>query len=94
MVHIAGFPVQIGSKYRQRCAWCDVVLIDGDLSCEATAPSDHPHAACPRHYDLGALVEVTQNGACTMFAVVPHEDGAKLPLNSCSVVVPKMRMVQ
>ena len=92
IIHIAGFPVQIGSKYRQRCAWCGAVLIDGDMSCEMVATSDGRRTHGPSKYELGALVDVTINGSVTGSAVVAHEDGAQLPANAC-VGPPKLRVV-
>ena len=88
-IHTAGFPVQIGAKYRQRCAWCDAILIDGDLSQEMVPEGTKPGLF---KYETGALVEVTVNGAVTGSAVVPHEDGAQLPANAC-VGPPKLRVV-
>ena len=32
VVHIAGNDVQVGSRLRQRCAWCGAVLVDYDLA--------------------------------------------------------------
>lgn len=91
-IHIAGFPVQIGSKYRQRCAWCDFILIDGDMAHEMVATSDGKPSRGPGKYEMGALVDVIVVGACTQTAVVPHEDGAQLPANAC-VGPPKLRVV-
>lgn len=88
-IHIAGFPVQIGSKYRQRCAWCDAILIDGDLSLEMVPDGQ---TGGPGKYESGALVEVQKDGPCTVSAIVPHEDGTELPANAC-VGPPKLRAV-
>lgn len=90
VIHIAGFPVQIGPKYRQRCAWCDVILIDGDVSREMVSVGDG--ARGPSKYEVGALVEVTRNGPMIQTVVVQHEDGAQLPANAC-VGPPKLRAV-
>ena len=88
-IHIAGFPVQIGPKYRQRCAWCEAILIDGDLSREMVPEGQERGQS---KYEPGALVEVTKDGPCTMSAVVAHEDGTELPANAC-VGPPKLRAV-
>lgn len=91
-IHIAGFPVQIGSKYRQRCAWCGAILIDGDMSQEMVSTGDGASPSGPGKYEMGALVEVYTAGAMTQTAVVAHEDGTQLPANAC-VGPPKLRVV-
>jgi hypothetical protein len=88
-IHIAGFPVQIGPKYRQRCAWCETILIDGDLSREMV-PEGQSHG--PSKYESGTLVEVHKDGPCTQSAAVPHKDGDPLPANAC-IGPPKLRAV-
>ena len=92
-IHIAGFPVQIGSKYRQqyrqRCAWCETILVDGDRSHEMVTTSGSEWSWA---YEVGVLVEVHVDGPVTGSAVVPHEDGAQLPANAC-VGPPKLRIV-
>lgn len=91
-IHIAGFPVQIGSKYRQRCAWCEEILIDGDMAHEMVATSNGAEPTGPGKYECGALVEVHKDGPVTGTAVVPHTDGDLLPANAC-IGPPKLRVV-
>lgn len=82
VVHIAGHPVQIGSLYRQRCAWCGAILIDGDAASEMASTSDgQPHT--PSKWERGALVEVSSWGATTHQSLVAHQDGRQLPDNAC-----------
>ena len=87
-VHIAGLPVQIGSKYRQRCAWCEVILIDGDMAEEMIPEGQKPSG--PVMYELNALIDVDKNGFVTQSLVLPPCD--KLPPNAC-IGPPKLRVV-
>lgn len=89
VTHIAGFPVQIGTKYRQRCAWCEAVLVDGDLAQEMVAAGSTGEY---RPFEIGALVDVAREGPVTRTMVVPHVDGEQLPANAC-VGPPKLRLV-
>jgi hypothetical protein len=96
-IHIAGFPVRVGSLYRQRCAWCEVVLIDGDTSCEAVAPSDDGAAQVARSllfWETGGLVEVISGGGVTQTTIVPHTDGDPLPALSCPFPPRKLEVVR
>jgi hypothetical protein len=85
-IHIAGFPVQIGTKYRQRCAWCEVVLLDGDGANEMVAPGSDP---VQRFWELGALVAVEGNGSWTV-----KDEGERLPTECCGSQRPKLRAVE
>lgn len=31
-VHVAGVPIEVRSRVRQRCAWCGLAIIDRELS--------------------------------------------------------------
>lgn len=90
VVHIAGPDVTIGSRLRQRCAWCGEVLWDHDLDRIAVPVDqlDDDGGFCPPLMLPGALVLVDGN----MKAVVPHEDGAQLPDNACDRLPPANAM--
>lgn len=89
-VHIAGLDIQIGPLLRQRCAWCDTVLVDYDLTCTASPCGDpcknfgcRPENHRPATWPVSQLVEV--DGAWPrVTALVPHIDGDPLPDNACS----------
>lgn len=91
VIHIAGMPVQVGSEYRQRCAWCGEIIVDGDLAREMVAPGSERHG--PGYFGLNELVEVVKNGGFTGTAVIPHEDGASVPRNCCAAAPLKLSVV-
>ena len=90
IIHIAGHGVQIGTKYRQRCAWCEYVLIDGDLSCEMVAPGCDPTG--PRYFELCSLVEVITDGNVRSTTIVAHS-GEDLPPGTCAAPPRKLELV-
>jgi hypothetical protein len=55
-VHIAGIRVMVGSRVRQRCAWCGAVLDDVDLDLVAV-PVDQPDCGVPE-WRVGSLVAI------------------------------------
>lgn len=85
-IHIAGLGVRIGDLVRQRCAWCDAILIDLDLGsiAIALAPGQerepwHKHVFAPNE-----LVEVTEvEGVRGAMRIPPPLDN-KLPLRCCA----------
>lgn len=79
ITHIAGIAVQVGSRLRQRCAWCGATLVDYDLERIAVPEGQDP---TPGTWAADELVEV--DGPASF--VVPHEDGADLPPNACAVI--------
>jgi len=80
IVHIAGFPIRVGTHVRQRCAWCPHVLIDANEANVAVYPAPKPGEQLITTYQLGALVEVGPG----FTALRQHEDGAQLPPESCA----------
>ena len=81
VIHVAGFPVRVGSECKQVCAWCGLVLADLDYRSTAqpagqTGDPWHP-------FEMGALVDVQKDGPRTLSAVVPHEDGKPMPAGFC-----------
>ena len=76
-IHIAGFPVRVGNRKRQRCAWCGEVLMDYDLANVLVAPGSRDPE--PAHFELGALVAVDGPGSW----IVPHADGDRMPAGWC-----------
>ncbi len=87
-VHIAGFPVRVGSRLRQLCAWCGEQLIDLDLDCIAVAPGSSVGA--PGTWETNALVAV--DGPVSW--VVQPEDGDKLPRECCAKGPVKLTLVE
>lgn len=84
-IHIAGFPVRVGNDFRQRCAWCGVVLIEYDYTRIAwTLPADGSPGEPPGGVEIGLLFAV--DGNCSY--IVQHEDGAKLPREWCGHNLP------
>ncbi len=82
-VHIAGADVLIGERWlRQRCSWCGAKLLDYDLAMIATPVGQDP---TPATWPIGGLVRVEGNGP-TVYSVVDHEDGDRLPADSCVTV--------
>jgi len=75
VIHIASIPVQVGTKLRQRCAWCDAILIDVDLSCMMSTSSEPYKCWSPL-----SLVAVDGNGKWVV-KCEPEED---LPFRCCA----------
>lgn len=82
IVHIAGLDITIGPYLRQRCAWCDAILIDYDLTRVAVPVGQDPR---PATWPVGKLVEV--DGPATR--QVPHTDHDPLPPNACGPLDPE-----
>ncbi len=89
--HIAGFPVRIGLKRRQRCAWCDVILIDVDLACIAVPEGQSLE---PAFFETGELIEVVTGEGFRSQTLVSHEDGAPLPRDACGHPPLKLEVVR
>ena len=81
LIHIAGTQVQVGPLLRQRCSWCGAVLCDYDLRNIAVLEGQDPR---PGMWEAGELVQVDGHASF----VVPHEDGAELPSESCALLDP------
>ncbi|GAB3472381.1 hypothetical protein [Actinophytocola sediminis] len=79
-IHFAGLPVRIGSRLRQRCAWCDHVLADYDLTRLAAPEGQDP---TPATWQAGSLVRV-EGTSPRVTTLVPHEDGDQLPAGTCA----------
>lgn len=82
-VHIAGCPVQVGTRVRQRCSWCGATLIDCDLARMMVPVGQDPYPAPPT-WEPGAVIAV--DGAASY--VYDHEDGAELPAEACAYIDP------
>lgn len=74
-IHIAGHVVRVGDRLRQRCAWCEHVLIDEDLENVATSDGQPPGT-----WETGALIAVDGPGSW----VVHLAPGEPLPLRACA----------
>ncbi|HEU4731738.1 MAG TPA: hypothetical protein VFT22_27770 [Kofleriaceae bacterium] len=89
-IHIAGFPVRVGTKGRQLCAWCGESLFDVDHSLVMVAPNADGSPGEPMQpWPTGELIAVEGNGKW----VVPHEDGAQLPVQCCASPPPRLTVV-
>lgn len=81
VVHISGVHVQIGTRLRQRCAWCGGVLLEYDLANIAVPVGSDP---TPPTWEPGRLVLVDDG----MSASIAHVDGEDLPDNACALLDP------
>jgi hypothetical protein len=77
MTHVAGLQAQIGTRVRQRCAWCGVLLIDHDLQRIAAAGGQ---AERPPMWEVGGLVRADGN----LYVALDHEEGSDVPADSCA----------
>lgn len=91
IVHIAGFPVRVGTKRRQICAWCGKSLIDLDVNLIAVPEGQSPE---PHFWPTGELVDVATGGGFTQQTLVPHKDGDPLPARACAAPPSKLRVVR
>jgi len=101
-IHIAGFPVRVGNKGRQLCAWCGEVLFDVDYAngtpvfnrirdfWRVASNEDGTPGEGPRPWEIGDLIAVEGNGKW----VVPHDNGGPLPLQCCASQRPPLRQVR
>ncbi len=91
MIHIAGFPVRIGTKGRQLCAWCGHVLFDVDHANIMVAPNADGSPGEPvQPWETGVLIEVEGNGMWT----VAHKDGDPIPVTACASPPLKLTVVK
>lgn len=77
MTHVAGLPVTVGPRVRQRCAWCGAVLEDYDLTRMAVPIGQE---GPPATWEVGALVTV--DGPASYLAGDQGEE--KLPEDACA----------
>lgn len=78
VVHIVGTVIDVDTRTRQCCAWCGVVLLDGDATLGAAEAGYDPR---PPGFPPGVLLLVDGN----MSVVVEHIDGEPLPDNACAL---------
>lgn len=83
VVHIAGSDITVGTRMRQRCAWCGALLLDYDLSRMAVPVGVDPR---PPKWTAGNLVCVDGN----LQDEVAHVDGEALPPAACAVLDPEI----
>jgi hypothetical protein len=86
VIHIAGLDIQVGSRLRQRCAWCEAVIEDRDLAREQVPVEQAGDRV--RGWPPGELVSVTIDGGAEFKAVIDHPDGEKLPKDCCALLDP------
>lgn len=75
-IHIAGIPVRIGARHRQRCGWCGEILTDCDLN-NIAVPVGMERG--PSAWPAQELIAVYGNASW----VVDHKDGDEMPPQSC-----------
>lgn len=77
--HIAGLDVTLEGRYmRQRCAWCDEIIMDYDLAMVAVQiPEDGSEPQGPGAWEVGALV---RRGDGVSYVL----DDKRLPDDSCA----------
>lgn len=81
VTHIAGLDVALGGRYlRQRCAWCDEVLIDEDATLVMVASTD-PSPGGLTAWPVGQLVRVDG----PVRSLLP--EGEELPEDFCGITV-------
>jgi hypothetical protein len=86
MIHIVGLDIRIGTRVRQRCAWCGYLIEDVDLSCLMAPEGTSPW----RPWSPGELLEVVE-GNPRGRSVVKHESGP-LPDGMCvDIDIPKKK---
>jgi len=88
-IHIAGFPVRIGNKGRQLCAWCGFILFDVDHSNVMVAPNEDGSVWSPSPWPVGQLISVSEN----VMTVIPHKDGDDIPLQCCACPPVNLKLV-
>ncbi len=81
VVHIVGTVVDIGSRTRQCCAWCGIVLLDGDSALGAAEAGQDP---TPPRFPPGALLKVDGNLSAVL-------DDDRLPSNACALTEAEAR---
>jgi hypothetical protein len=77
MTHIAGAPIQIGSRLRQRCGWCGATLIDLRLERVAVPVGQDP---APGTWQQGRLVLVDGNASY----LLDQPEGSEIPGDCCA----------
>lgn len=93
-VHIAGTPIQVGARYRQRCSWCGALLHDYELDKIAwpegqemdESPLGDP---APAMWEVDALVRLTGIFPRCSTLVEPERDeegGPEVPDDCCAAL--------
>lgn len=77
-IHFVGAGISIGSKYRQRCSWCGVIIEDGDYNNIAT-PDGQPFNP---FWTVGKLIEITDGNPRGSW-IRNEEDFTTIPNNCC-----------
>lgn len=81
MIHIVGFPVQVGHHFVQRCAWCGEVIEDVDLSLVAISPNaDGSTGSGWMPWPIGELIDICEGSR----SVIAHKDGDPIPIGCCA----------
>ena len=85
MIHVAGLPITVGSRVRQRCAWCGETIDDTDLS-RVGVPIEDAGRPWPT-WEVGALVVVDGN-ARWMYQPAETTGTTPIPEDSCLAIDP------
>lgn len=92
VVHIIGFPAQVGSIRRQRCAWCGALLDEMDFSRVAWSLNDDgTDPGPPPYWPVGDLIEVDGGvqRVIDLDELPDHPDdpeSKKIPDNCCATL--------
>lgn len=81
ITHIAGLPIRVDQRLRQRCGWCGALIDDWDL--ENTMVETGRQTEAPPTWEVGALIVVDGNATWQD----PNDDGP-LPDNACAKLDP------
>lgn len=81
MIHIAGQPICVDDRLRQRCSWCGATLIDDDLT-RGMVPDDQPISE-PTTWGVGDLIS-REGTFPVVTCVVPFSDDDRLPDGCCA----------
>lgn len=83
VLHIAGLDAQVGSRLRQRCAWCGALLIDYELSGLAVPVGQEGRVGV---WPFGKLVLL--DGALSV--LVEYDAVSPLPDGACAKLDPEV----
>lgn len=83
--HIAGLAVTVhGTHVRQRCAWCEFIIEDSDLT-RMAAPINQETSPYPT-WEVGSMVRV-EGEFPVCYSIV---EGDKMPEDCCAMLPPEV----
>lgn len=105
VVHVAGQPIRVANRTRQRCSWCDACIIDDDLSL-MMSPEPLPEPYGVHVFPVGSFVGVQEVGGMRQTMIIGDErvetgehgsSVIKIPIGFCAepthVERPKLELV-